>query len=271
MKDSAYSNYPFDLSEIPHEYGENVHLISDPLLTTWLAKLSSPETIQPAITNLVRELYTSLLKTVIARETPRIEVEEPTRMHAVSPKGIWQGPILDPNTRYVTVDIARAGTLPSQIAFELLNTVVNPQGVRQDHLYMNRATNEAGEVCGINHSGSKIGGDIENAIVLFPDPMGATGASMSDALKIYKKLEGGAPKQLITVHLIVTPEYIRTIQSEHPDTVIYALRLDRAMSSAQALSSAPGKYPEEESGLNEVQYIVPGAGGVGEILNNSFV
>ena len=186
-------------------------------------------------------------------------------------QGIWQGQILDPNTRYVTVDIARAGTLPSQIAFELLNTVVNPQGVRQDHLYMNRATNEAGEVCGINHSGSKIGGDIENAIVLFPDPMGATGASMSDALKIYKKLEGGVPKQLITVHLIVTPEYIRTIQSEHPDTVIYALRLDRAMSSAQALSSAPGKYPEEESGLNEVQYIVPGAGGVGEILNNSFV
>ena len=271
MKDSAYFHYPFDLSEIPHEYGENVHLISDPLLMTWLTRLSSPETIQPAITHLVRELYTSLLQTVIARETPRIEVEEPTRMISATPKGVWQGQILNPDTKYVTVDIARAGTLPSQIAFELLNTVVKPEGVRQDHLYMNRATNEAGEVCGINHSGSKIGGDVENAIVLLPDPMGATGASMSDALKIYKDLEGGAPARLITVHLIITPEYIRTIQSDHPDTVIYALRLDRAMSSAEALGSVPGKLPDQESGLNEVQYIVPGAGGVGEILNNSFV
>ena len=271
MKDTTYLDYPFQLSEIPHEYGENVHLISDPLLMSWLTRLSSPETIQPAITHLARELYTSLLKTVIARETPRVEVQSPTRMLSREPKGIWQGQILNPETRFVTVDIARAGTLPSQIAFELLNTVVNPHGVRQDHLYMNRATNEAGEVCGINHSGSKIGGDIENAIVLFPIPMGATGASMSDALKIYKSLDGGAPRRLITVHLIITPEYIRTIQSDHPDTVIYALRLDRAMSSAQALGATPGKFPDEESGLNEIQYIVPGAGGVGEILNNSFV
>jgi len=271
MQDSTYFNYPFQMSKISHEYGENVHLISDPLLLTWLSRLSCPDTIQPEITNLVRELYQSLLRTVIARETPRIEVEAPTRMLSVTPKGVWHGQILNPSSRYVTVDIARAGTLPSQVAFELLNTVVDPALVRQDHLYMNRATNEAGEVCGINHTGSKIGGDIASAIVLFPDPMGATGSSMSEAIKIYKNLPGGAPAKLITVNLIITPEYIRTIQSDHPDTVIYALRLDRGMSKASALGTKPGTHPEQESGLNEVQYIVPGAGGVGEILNNSFV
>lgn len=271
MKDSTYFQYPFNVSEISHEYGENVHLISDPLLMSWLTQLSSPKTLQPVITNLVRELYASLIRTVIAQETPRIAVKEATRMLSVTPKGVWQGEVLDPSTRYVTVDIARAGTLPSQVAFELLNTVVNPEGVRQDHLYMNRATNEAGEVCGINHTGSKIGGDIDQAVVLFPDPMGATGASMSDALKIYKKLPGGKPAKLITLHLIITPEYIRTIQSDHPDTVIYALRLDRGMSSQEVLETRPGTHPEKESGLNDVQYIVPGAGGVGEILNNSFV
>lgn len=271
MQDSTYFNYPFAPSEIAHEYGQNVHLISDPLLLTWLAKLSSPDTVQPEVTYLVRELYGSLLRTVIAKETPRVEIEQTTRMISATPKGVWSGQVLNPHTRYVTVDIARAGTLPSQIGFELLNTVVDPTLVRQDHLYMNRATNEAGEVCGINHTGSKIGGDVEGAVVLFPDPMGATGGSMSEALKIYKDLPGGAPAKLITIHLIITPEYIRTITEAHPNTVIYALRLDRGMSDERALTAKPGSQKDTESGLNEVQYIVPGAGGVGEILNNSFV
>ena len=35
--------------------------------------------------------------------------------------------------------------------------------------------------------------------------------------------------------------------------------------------AVPGERWEEETGLNERQYIVPGAGGLGEIINNSFV
>ena len=75
---------------------------------SWLTQLSSPKTLQPAITNLVRELYASLIRTVVAQETPRIAVKEATRMLSVTPKGVWQGEVLDPSTRYVTVDIARA-------------------------------------------------------------------------------------------------------------------------------------------------------------------
>jgi uracil phosphoribosyltransferase len=36
------------------------------------------------------------------------------------------------------------------------------------------------------------------------------------------------------------------------------------------LREVPGKRWTEEKGLNDHQYIVPGAGGLGEILNNAY-
>jgi uracil phosphoribosyltransferase len=73
------------------------------------------------------------------------------------------------------------------------------------------------------------------------------------------------------MHLIVTPEYVKNVFKEHPETIIYALRLDRGLSAKDVLSSPPGKRWDQEVGLDERQYIVPGAGGVGEILNNAWV
>jgi hypothetical protein len=43
------------------------------------------------------------------------------------------------------------------------------------------------------------------------------------------------------------------------------------MSPPEVLRSVPGTYPDRERGLNEIQYIVPGAGGLGEVINNVFV
>ena len=37
------------------------------------------------------------------------------------------------------------------------------------------------------------------------------------------------------------------------------------------LGSKLGAHPELESGLNEKQYILPGAGGLGEVLTNAFI
>ena len=59
--------------------------------------------------------------------------------------------------------------------------------------------------------------------------------------------------------------------SAHPDVIIYALRLDRGLSPARVLKTEPGTHWDEERGLNNIQYIVPGAGGVGEILNNAWL
>ena len=45
---------------------------------------------------------------------------------------------------------------------------------------------------------------------------------------------------------------------------------DRGLSTPEALAERPGTLWAEERGLNESGYIVPGAGGLGEVLNNSW-
>ena len=46
---------------------------------------------------------------------------------------------------------------------------------------------------------------------------------------------------------------------------------EKGLSPSKVLSTVPGTHWDEEKGLDEHQYIVPGAGGVGEILNNAWV
>lgn len=53
--------------------------------------------------------------------------------------------------------------------------------------------------------------------------------------------------------------------------MIYTARLDRCLSPQDMPKAAPGLYAERERGLNDVQYVVPGAGGLGELLTNSWV
>ena len=101
--------------------------------------------------------------------------------------------------------------------------------------------------------------------------MGATGSSIVSALDYYKTQLEGKPARCIAMHLIITPEYIRRVHASHPDLPIYALRFDRGLSTPKALKSMPGTLWDEERGLNDIHYIVPGAGGVGELLNNAWV
>ena len=56
-----------------------------------------------------------------------------------------------------------------------------------------------------------------------------------------------------------------------PEVRIHAIRLDRGFSSSEALASPPGTLADQERGLDDHQYIVPGAGGLGEVLNNAWV
>jgi uracil phosphoribosyltransferase len=270
MLEQAYRGYVYRLPELDHAYGSNVHLLSDPVLLSQLARMCRPDVTQPEITRLVRDMYRTLIGLVIANEFPRAEVQTPTRMLEATERGVWCGDVLDTHARAVTVNIARAGTLPSQIVFETLIELLAPDNVRQDHVFMARTIDAAGCVTGVSMAGNKIGGDVNDAIVLFPDPMGATGGSLSHTVALYKT-EQAKPRKLLSLHLIVTPEFIARMRADHPEVSIYALRLDRGMSSEAALRAGLGELPEAESGLNEVQYIVPGAGGVGELLNNSFV
>ncbi len=271
MRDHLYDRADYHLPEIEHRYGSNIHILANPFLLTQLATLCAKDTFQPTVNQLVASLYVDLVKTVINVEFPRKQVSVPTRMIASNPRGIFHGTLIDREVRAVTVNIARAGTLPSQITFDLLNSLLDPRLVRQDHIIMSRMIDDAQQVVGSSIGGAKIGGDIDDAFVLFPDPMGATGGSLATAIKTYKDKVPGTARRFICMHLVVTPEYLKKQTTENPDAVIYALRLDRGLSPPEVFDTVPGTYWEKERGLDDKQYIVPGGGGFGEIMNNAYV
>ena len=271
MRDHAYDEIPYRAPEMPHRYGPSVHVLADPLALTQLARLCAKGTNQPDINRLVGELYRDLLRVVVNAEFPRRAVATPTRMIDHTPHGVFHGQTIDPQVRAVTVNIARAGTLPSQVAYDFLNTLLDPRVVRQDHFVMARVLDEAAHVTGAKIFGSKIGGDVDDAILLFPDPMGATGGSMCTAIEAYKKDVIGKPRKIIAANLIVTPEYLKRITTTHPEAIVYALRLDRGLSPEDIFDTVPGTHWDRERGLDDKQYIVPGGGGFGEIMNNAYV
>jgi uracil phosphoribosyltransferase len=267
--DAQHERVPFRLSELEHHYGAGVHILADPLCLQLLGRLCARETFQPELGRLLIECYRTLIHNVIAAEFPRRRIDITTRMIEHTPRGRWSGDAIDPETPAVVVAVARAGLVPSQITFDYLVQFIDPRGVRQDHLVLERATDEAGRVTGARMWGSKIGGPIDGAFVLVPDPMGATGSTVTRVLEQYR--ERGRPARVIAVHLIITPEYLRHLRDRHPEVIVYALRLDRGLSSEEVLRAVPGARWDEERGLTDHQYIVPGAGGMGEVINNAFV
>jgi uracil phosphoribosyltransferase len=272
MADASHQASRFLPSELEHRYGPQVHLLDDPLAWTLLARACAPEVGQPEVGRIVRYLYGLLAHIVVAAELPRERVNVKTRMATQHPaEAVYRGIAVARDTRVVTVGIARAGTVPSEVCYQLLNDLLDPSGVRQDHLFMSRITGATGQVTGVTWHDAKIGRDVEDRFVLFPDPMGATGSSMVSAMKHYRENLEGRPQRSIALNLIVTPEYLRHVVTDIPDAVVYALRLDRGLSPPEVLADVPGAQWDKERGLNAQQYIVPGAGGVGEVLNNAWV
>ncbi|HOU55056.1 MAG TPA: uracil phosphoribosyltransferase [Myxococcota bacterium] len=252
------------LREIDHRYGPRVHILDDPYCRTLLAELCQPQTMQPRLNWLLQSLYEALLRACINDLFPKQVRSIRTRMGAE-----YRADLLDPHTEVVTVDIARAGIKPSLVCFELLSTVLDPTGVRQDHIVMNRTTDARGAVTGAAISGSKIGGPIEGKFLLFPDPMGATGSSLTEVVRWYREHGEGTPRGWVSLNLIVTPEFLRQVTRECPELQVYALRVDRGLSPPAVLALAPGEAWDQERGLDDHDYIIPGAGGLGEVLNNA--
>jgi uracil phosphoribosyltransferase len=269
--DVQFRSLPYRPCEIVHRYGERVHILGDPLSLAMLARLCAKGTVQPEINRLVGELYRMLVHDVIAAEFPREPMAVPTRMIDVTPRAVWRGDAIALSTPAVVVAVARAGLVPSQISFDFLNQVLSPEGVRQDHLALARTVDDKGGVTGAGLYASKIGGPVDGAMLLIPDPMGATGSTISKVIEQYGAETYGRPGKIIAVHLIITPEYLRHVTRKHPEVIVYALRLDRGLSPAEVLQTVPGERWDDERGLTDHHYIVPGGGGLGEVMNNSFV
>jgi uracil phosphoribosyltransferase len=256
--------------EVAHRYGERVHILDNVYLLSALARIGSPHVAHRDLMALLRSVYQHMLMTACGRELPRVSTSVPSRMAAAHDhRGNYKGPMFDPDTKIVVVDIIRAGIVPSQVCFELLTAVLSEKCVRLDHLTMARQSDEHGHVIGVDLSGSKIGGRIDGAVMILPDPMGATGKTTIRALRHYLK-SFGKPKKIVALPMIATPEYLRAVLEEFEDLVIYTARLDRGMSETEVLATIPGTYWDREKGLDEKSYIVPGAGGMGEVINNSW-
>jgi uracil phosphoribosyltransferase len=256
---------------LAHRYGPDVHLFDDPFLDTLLARIGDPATTTAAVPGLVRTAYARLCQEVLAREFPARRARAKTRMAATEPRAFVDHRRLCPDTKLVVTAVIRAGILPAQVCYEEAIAVLPEANVRIDFLNLSRTVDQNHQVTGVRLDGSKLGGPVDDAVVLVPDPMGATGSTVCRAVEIYESLTGRPPKSLVAVHLMVTPEAIQRVTAAHPGVKIYAGRLDRGLSSDRALAAEPGTFPAEERGLNDVQYIVPGAGGMGELLTNSWV
>jgi len=269
--DRQFERIAYRACEIEHRYGAHAHILADPLALTMLAKLCAKGTVQPEVNRLVGELYRMLMHEVMAAEFPRQSIAVPTRMIDATPRGVWRGEAIATSTPAVVVAVARAGLLPSQSTFDFLNQVLQPEGVRQDHLALARTVDEKGGVTGAGLYASKIGGPVDGAVLMIPDPMGATGSTVSKVIEQYPVATYGRPLKVIAVHLIITPEYLKHVSTKHPDVIVYALRLDRGLSPVEVLQTVPGERWADERGLTDKHYIVPGGGGLGEVMNNSFV
>lgn len=256
--------------EMDHRYGDQVHILNNLHLLTLLARLGGTDVRHPEMVGILRTIYRGLLMTAAGNEFPAVEAEVPTRMADSHPSaGFYRGPVIDPAQRVVIVDVIRAGIVPSQTCFEMLSSMFPDEHVRLDHLTMARVADSEGRVTGVDLSGSKIGGPVDGSILVLPDPMGATGATTLRAVQHYRE-HYGKPLRIIAMPMIATPEYLRAVTSEVEDVAVYTCRLDRGLSPPEVLASLPGERWDEERGLNDVGYIVPGAGGMGEVLNNSW-
>lgn len=268
--DCAYRHISSRPAEIEHRYGANFHLLADPVALSLLARLTAKETVQPEVNRLVVELYRTLVAAALGAEFPRITLEVETRMIEKTAHGVWAGEVVDPSTRAVVVAIARGGILPSQVTFDFLHHVLRPAAIRHDHLALGRTVDASGKVTGAEMGSVKIGGPVDDTFLVIPDPMGATGSTLVRVLDHYAE-HFGRPRRAISLNLIVTPEFLRKVKAHHPECVVYAFRLDRGLSPADVLETVPGTHWDEERGLNEHDYIVPGAGGLGEVITNSWV
>lgn len=270
MTETAYTRPVGTLAGLDHEYGPQVHILADPWSLSVAARLGHPDTKPPLFHLLLESAFRRMLQASVEL-LPTVVTRVPTRMEQHVPGAAYEGVILDPSARVVLVDVARGGMIPSYVCQRELHQVLDPDVVRVDHLYMQRVTGEDGRVTGVRTSGSKIGGPVAGATLIVPDPMGATGRSMVDALTVFQNMEGGPPARMIAFHLLITPEYLRRVTAAFPQLHIVALRLDRGMSPPDVLATRLGARGADERGLSDHDYIVPGAGGLGELINNAFV
>ncbi len=209
-----------------------------------LARVRSEDVASDEARQNVRQLYSHLTYEIVNDHLPQFKLEVRTSMFKYNPKGVWTGMAPDLRVPVVVTDIARGGMLPSETCInELSRLGFQP---RHDVILMNRTTDSSGHVNGVAVQGCKTGDSVKGAIVIYPDCMLATGGSVIKAIEINEKMTGPARCHIV-IALICTRQGAENIWTKYPDTLIYTVNVD----------------PE----LDEHDYILPGAGDMGNKLN----
>ena len=236
MRDHAYETPFLTGPGAPHAFGPNLILHSEPYPLGLMARLGHPDAQQPEVGVLARRLYEFLFTQIASSELAVGPVAVPTRMTAAHPEQIWEGHVVTHEQRVVVADVARAGILGSQLFYERFNEILDPVGVRQDHLFVSRKVDGHGRVVGAEIVGAKIGGPLEGATLVIPDPMGATGGSLLEVLEHYASSGAGRAARVVFAHLIVTPEYVVACTPRSPTCA-------STPSASIAAIPAPGRSP----------------------------
>jgi len=222
-------------------------LLNTPYNLSLLVELGKSTVRQPQISQLVEALYESMFGTVVDGELETERMAVKTRLYSKDKGGIFKGSIIKKKQPVVVTDVLRAGSEPAALFYHKLCTLLEPHSVRQDHIMSQRIESSKG-ITGTTLMGSKIGGQVKDTIVLIPDPMGATGHSMEEVITHYSQHYGKA-KRFVLVNLVVTPFYLDRLKKLKQNIHVYAARMDEK--------------------LTKDDFILPGLGGLGEMINNT--
>lgn len=258
-----------------HKYGPRVHIRNSPTARLRLGVMGYPETGSHRVNQLVEMCYRDLSTVVVDRELPVNTQSFTTRMIKYTPLGVWRGEVLDSDgCRVVVFNVVRAGERPSIKVNDYIAEHLGLGKVRRDFVFSERVEGDDGSPNGKAVIHGKIGGDLDRVVLIFSDIMGASGVSLATICKKLADKVPGIPAKVIFMTLIATPEFFRRflVEKDYPAQwplpIFYTDRLDRGLSPEDVLKKLPGEDWDRERGLTDNKYIVPGAGGMGEVGAN---
>ena len=200
-----------------------IHVIDHPMIQHKLTIMRKKETGSKDFRELLKEI-SLLMGYEVTRDLPLDDIEIETPICKTMAKKVS-------GRKLAIVPILRAGIG----MVDGLQTLVPVAKVGHIGLYRNEETH----VPVVYYC--KLPEDINQRLVIVPDPMLATGGSACDALSMLK--ERGC-NNIRLMCLVSAPEGIARVQKEHPDVDIYVAAVD--------------------DHLNKDAYIVPGLGDAGD-------
>lgn len=226
----------------------NVHISKNALVRTWLVTFCAKGTRRRDRIRAQHNIYWDLFTWAMAAEFPREELSTTTNMDAVltEPAGIRS------HVPVTVVDTIRAGMRPALLCHEILleSDVIDESLVHEHHVTASRRADAQGHVIGVDVNFDKADEPVKpKSIIIIPDPMLATGTTLAAVITRYHHDYPGMIDKVIVVSMIAHQKGIDTILAQHPETRIFVGRVD--------------------PGLTEKGYIIPGAGGVGELLTGT--